>query len=86
MPYKQIETLVPKAYNIFYFIGTILFSLFLIVISEFINKKQSTLTKKQKKQLMERSEFLQTYVKAKKKQFYEEYLEQSIVDFEQPRK
>lgn len=86
MPYKQVETLVPKAYNIFYFLGTILVALCLIIISRFVNKKQPTLTKKQKKQLAERREFLQTYIKSKKKQFYEEYLEQSVVEFEQPRK
>ncbi|CAF0712608.1 unnamed protein product [Brachionus calyciflorus] len=81
-PYKQIESFLPKDYQPFglaivFFVGVILF-----LISKFINRKKPTLNKKQLKALNERREYLQNSIKSKKKKLYDEYLQQSVIDYE----
>ncbi len=41
--------------------------------------------RKQKKNLIERREYLTNFVKNKKKKLYDEYLQQSVIDYEQQR-
>lgn len=46
------------------------------------NRKQPTLTKKQVKSYNERREYLQKHIKNKKKKLYDEYLQQSVADYD----
>lgn len=81
-PYNQIGSLLPLEYQSYYFIIMIIVALFLLLISKLINRKRPTLTKKQTKLYAERKEYLQKHIKNKKKKLYDEYLQQSVVDYE----
>jgi ABC-type multidrug transport system fused ATPase/permease subunit len=81
-PYKQVGSLLPKEYQSYQAVIMLGLGLILLVISKLTNRKMPTLTKKQKKNLAERRDFLQNFIKNKKKKLYDEYLQQSVVDYE----
>jgi len=81
-PYDQLKTFLPSEYQSYYLVIVFFVGLFLYVISRLINRKKPTLSKKQTKALAERREFLQNHVKNKKKKLYDEYLQQSVIDYE----
>lgn len=82
-PYDQIGAFLPAEYQDYQLLLLILFGLFLMLVSKITNRKKPTLTKKQNKQLVERREFLQSHIKNKKKKLYDEYLTQSVMDYQQ---
>lgn len=81
-PYDQLKTFLPAEYQSYYLMIVLFVGFILYVISRLINRKKPTLTKKQTKALAERREFLQNHVKNKKKKLYDEYLQQSVNDYE----
>lgn len=85
MPYEQFGSLIPQEYQPYQLMIVIGFGLILLLISKITNRKKPTFTKKYAKQLVERREFLQNHIKNKKKKLYDEYLLQSVMDYEQDR-
>jgi len=81
-PYDQLKTFVPAEYQTYFWLIVLVFGLMLYVVSRLINRKKPTLSKKQTKALTERREYLQNHIKNKKKKLYDEYLQQSVVDYE----
>lgn len=81
-PYQQIGSYLPKEYQPFNLLIALAVALLLFIISRFINRKKPTLNKKQLKALNERREYLQNSIKNKKKKLYDEYLQQSVIDYE----
>jgi len=81
-PYDQLKTFLPAEYQSYYLAIVLFFGFFLYIISRIINRKKPTLSKKQTKALAERREFLQNHIKNKKKKLYDEYLQQSVNDYE----
>ncbi|GAA6100428.1 uncharacterized protein si:dkey-98f17.5 [Tachysurus ichikawai] len=55
---------------------------FLFLARYFTRQGTQTLTKKEKKNLMERSEYVKDVLKAKKKKLYEEYLKQCAAEYD----
>ncbi|XP_048868826.1 uncharacterized protein LOC125741665 isoform X2 [Brienomyrus brachyistius] len=67
----------------FYFCsGLILLSFILLLLARFAFRTQPTLTGRQKRQLQEKLEYIDEAVKNKKKTLYEDYLRQSIGDYD----
>lgn len=83
MPYDQINSFIPKEYQAYQLMIVIGFGLLLLLISKLTNRKKPTLSKKVAKNLIERREFLQNHIKNKKKKLYDEYLTQSVMDYQQ---
>lgn len=81
-PFDQLKKFLPDEYQYYYLVIVVLIGFFLYVISRLINRKKPTLTKKQTKALAERREYLQNHVKNKKKKLYDEYLQQSVNDYD----
>ncbi|RNA23184.1 EH domain-containing 3 [Brachionus plicatilis] len=81
-PYKQFGEFLPNDYRPYFLPILISIALILFFISKLINKKKPTMSKKQLKSLNERREYLQNSIKNKKKKLYDEYLQQSVIDFE----
>lgn len=84
-PYEQVRGLIPEEYRAYYFAIASFFAFILFLLSKLTNRKKPTMTKKQTKALAERREFLQNHIKNKKKKLYDEYLQQSVVDYEESR-
>lgn len=83
MPYEQIGMLIPKEYQSYQLLILLGFGILLLLVSKLTNRKQPTFSKKYAKNLAERREYLQDHIKNKKKKLYDEYLLQSVVDYEQ---
>lgn len=80
-PYDQFGRLLPKEYQSYQLLFILGFGLMLLLISKLTNRKKPTFAKKYAKALAERREFLQSHIKNKKKKLYDEYLCQSIADY-----
>jgi len=80
-PYNQLGSIIPKEYQPYQLLFVLGFGLLLLLISKITNRKQPTFTKKYAKNLSERREYLQNHIKNKKKKLYDEYLLQSVVDY-----
>jgi len=85
LPYRQVKELVPLEYESYYFIATVFIGLLFVLISKFMNRKKPTMTNKEKKLMNERREYLNNFIKNKKKKLYDEYLQQAVIDFEESR-
>lgn len=82
-PYEYLGNFIPDEYKLYQLAIVIFFGIILLLLSKLTNRKRPTLTKKQSKGLAERREFLQNHIKNKKKKLYDEYLQQSVIDYEQ---
>jgi len=82
-PYEQLGAFLPDDYKPHFFLIVLGFGVFLLLLSKLINRKSPTLSKKQVKIMAERREFLYNHIKNKKKKLYDEYLQQSVIDYEQ---
>ena len=80
-PYEELGKFLPKEWQSYYFVIALCVGFLLLIISRFINRKKPTLNKKQLKNLLERKEFLENHIKNKKKKLYDEYLQQSVIDY-----
>jgi ribosome biogenesis GTPase A len=81
MPYDQFGTLLPEEYQPYQLLFVIGFGILLLIISKITNRKKPTYPKKFAKQLAERREFLLSHIKNRKKKLYDEYLCQSVADY-----
>lgn len=81
-PYDQVGSWLPKQYQQYYVFIVAFVAFFFYLLSMLANRKQPTLTKKQVKSYNERREYLQKHIKNKKKKLYDEYLQQSIADYD----
>uniref|UniRef100_UPI00398EEEF6 EH domain-containing protein 4 n=1 Tax=Pristiophorus japonicus TaxID=55135 RepID=UPI00398EEEF6 len=77
-PVSTFWALIPSELVVYVFFALAILSLVLILIARLSFRTTSTLTKKQKRKLLEQREFVQEVVKLKKRQLYEEYLRQSV--------
>lgn len=83
MPYDQLGSLLPTEYQSYQLLFVLGFGLMLLLISKVTNRKKPTYTKKYAKALNERREYLQSHIKNRKKKLYDEYLLQSVMDYNQ---
>merc|ERR1712029_357013 len=61
-------------------LGLVLTTLLLLVLARWLGKTNTTMTRRQKRQLLDKQEFVRSVVKSKKKTLYSEYLQQTVSD------
>lgn len=79
-PLARLWQLVPEQQCLYVCLGLGALSLILLVLARISFRTRLTLSGRQKKQLLQRRDYVQEVVKQKKRQLYEEYLRQSVGD------
>lgn len=71
---------VPAQYSQYVIIGIVGVALVMLLIAKFASSTKPTLSRKQKKSLLEIRDYVQNTVKSKKQKLYQEYLKQSVAE------
>ncbi|XP_067684909.1 uncharacterized protein [Haliotis asinina] len=79
-PLSQLWKTVPTDYTNYVIIGILTLALILLLLAKFSSRTKVTLSRKQKRNLLEIREYVQSTVKSKKQTLYQEYLHQSVAD------
>jgi len=80
LPIKKFWSSYQSDYQLYGGLGLLLTTLVLLGLARFLGKTSPTLTRKQKRQLLDKQEFVRSVVKNKKKSLYSEYLSQTVSD------
>ncbi|XP_035207433.1 uncharacterized protein LOC118182221 isoform X2 [Stegodyphus dumicola] len=81
-PFLIIWESLPEDYHLFVIMFIIIVSVLLLILAQWHIRLQPTLSRKQKNALLEKAEYVQTVIKNRKRQLYDEYLRQSVADHE----
>jgi hypothetical protein len=79
-PVRSLWRTVPEDYHVYILGGLGVFTLFLLVIAKLFSRRKPTMTRRQKRALLENRDYVQKYVKNKKQTLYQEYLQQSVAE------
>jgi len=79
-PVKTFWSGIPADYQVYAAVGLVLLTLCLLTLARWTSKTYSTLSRKQKRQLLDKQEYVRNVVKNKKKSLYNEYLQQTVSD------
>lgn len=66
-----------STYVLFFILGV---ALFMLIVAKFASRTKSTMSRKQRRNIMEMKDFVQSIVKAKKQTLYTDYLKQSVAE------
>uniref|UniRef100_A0A8D0GSS8 Dynamin N-terminal domain-containing protein n=1 Tax=Sphenodon punctatus TaxID=8508 RepID=A0A8D0GSS8_SPHPU len=77
-PVASIWSLIPEDQTLAVFFGLLCLSVLLLLLASYSLRTKPTLSKKQKRQLLDRLDYVLDVVLQRKRQLYEEYLHQSI--------
>lgn len=77
-PVEKMWMSIPTQYHNHALIGMLVFSFVLLIVAKLFSRLRPTLTRKQKKVLLEQRSYVQGYVKGHKERLYREYLQQSV--------
>jgi len=80
LPIKKFWSSYPSDYQLYGGLGLLLTTLLMLALARLMGKTSPTLTRKQKRQLLDKQEFVRSVVKNKKKSLYSEYLSQTVSD------
>jgi len=80
LPIKKFWSSYPSDYQLYGGLGLVLTTLLMLGLARLLGKTSPTLTRKQKRQLLDKQEFVRSVVKNKKKSLYSEYLSQTVSD------
>jgi len=81
-PVQRIWRLFSEDYQLYFIGGICIITVSLIILAKLQSRKKPTLTRKQKRILLEHREYVQGYVRDKKKILYNDYLKQSIAELD----
>ncbi|XP_067121334.1 uncharacterized protein [Centruroides vittatus] len=70
----------PSDYYVSFLIAVSITSVLFLILAKWYFRLKPTLTRKQKRTLIETKDYIQNYVKVKKQHLYQEYLMQSVAD------
>lgn len=71
---------IPEDSQVYGAVFLLLLTVVFFLLARFTSKTQPTLSRKQKRQLLDKQEYVRNVVKAKKKSLYTEYLQQTVSD------
>lgn len=77
-PVEKMWQSIPAQHHNHTLIGMLLFSVLLLIVAKLLSRLKPTLSRKQKKTLLEQRSYVQGYVKGHKDRLYREYLQQSV--------
>lgn len=79
-PLSSLWRKVPPDYSNYVIGGILAMAALMLLVAKFTSRTAPTLTRKQKRNLQEVSDYVQNVVKSKKQTLYAEYLKQSVAD------
>merc|ERR1719436_2245765 len=79
-PIKRCMSSYPADTQLYGGLGLVLTTLLLLALARWMARTEATLTRRQKRQLLDKQEFVRSVVKNKKKTLYSEYLQQTVSD------
>lgn len=79
-PLQSLWKAIPANYHLYVWGAFGVLALFLLLIARFSSRRQPTLSRRQKRQLLENRDYVKNYVKGKKQTLYQEYLQQSVAE------
>jgi len=79
-PIRTIASRVPEEYESYSVVFLAGLFLLLLMLAKLTSRTTPTLTRKQKRQLLDKQEYVSNVVKTKKKSLYSEYLQQTVSD------
>ncbi|XP_052247056.1 uncharacterized protein LOC127855478 [Dreissena polymorpha] len=71
---------IPREYTMYVLGGIIGLALLMLLIAKLVSRTQTTMSRKQRKVLLEMKDYVQTIVKTKKQTLYSDYLKQSVAE------
>merc|ERR1712048_935938 len=80
LPIKKFMASYPADTQMYGGLGLMVTTLILLGLARWLGKTSSTMTRRQKRQLLDKQEFVRSVVKSKKKTLYSEYLQQTVSD------
>ena len=78
-PVKTFWAGVPEDYQLMAGVGLVVITL-MVMLAKCTSRTTTTLSRKQKRQLLDKQEYVKNVVKSKKKSLYSEYLQQTVSD------
>jgi len=79
-PVISVWELVPPNYQVTVIVVVLTLSFLCLIISKVAGRTKPTLNRKQMKTLLAQQEYVQSHVKGRKQQLYQEYLQQSVAE------
>merc|ERR1719471_2045188 len=80
LPIKRFMSSYPADTQIYGGMGLVVTTMILLGLARGVGRTTSTMTRRQKRQLLDKREFVRSVVKNKKKTLYSEYLQQTVSD------
>jgi len=80
LPLKKFLSSFPADTQLYAGLGLVVTTLILLGLARWLGKTSSTMTRRMKRQLLDKQEFVRSVVKNKKKTLYSEYLQQTVSD------
>jgi len=79
-PVRTFWAGVPEDYQFMAGVGLVIVTMVLVMVAKWTSTTITTLSRKQKRQLLDKQEYVKNVVKSKKKSLYSEYLQQTVSD------
>jgi len=81
-PVQRIWRAISGEYQLYFLIAICIITTILMVLAKLLSRKKPTLTRKQKRTLLDNREYVQEFVRNKKQVLYNDYLKQSIAELD----
>ncbi|KAL4223617.1 hypothetical protein ACF0H5_017086 [Mactra antiquata] len=79
-PLRTLWNSVPKDYTLYVLFSILGIALLMLLFAKFASRTKPTLSRKQRKSLLEMKDYVQSIVKTKKQKLYADYLKQSVAE------
>merc|ERR1719318_1229350 len=79
-PVKTFWAGIPPDYQVWAGVGLVVITMGLVLLARWTSRTTTTLSRRQKRQLLDKQEYVRSVVKTKKAALYNEYLQQTVSD------
>merc|ERR1719318_1619475 len=79
-PVKMFWAGIPPDYQVWVGVGLVVITMGLVLLARWTSRTTTTLSRRQKRQLLDKQEYVRSVVKTKKAALYNEYLQQTVSD------
>ena len=79
-PVKTFWAGIPSDYQVWAGVGLVVITMGLVMLARWTSRTTTTLSRRQKRQLLDKQEYVRSVVKNKKASLYSEYLQQTVSD------
>ncbi|XP_077508885.1 uncharacterized protein LOC144120415 isoform X2 [Amblyomma americanum] len=82
LPLQVVSGLLPDPFRLGVVVALFAVSIFILLVAKWQSRLKPILTRQQKRTLLDAQSYLTSFVKPKKQRLYEEYLRQSVADYD----